>query len=298
MIINIKMIWALIILLPFFNSVAYAKIKSIYGEDNRHFVTELNSEDFKYSMPVGAMIAQSTISYSILDSIFFRPQTLNEGLNVCIDEKYSRMPYLSKCSGVLVAKNLVLTAGHCVKNMDDCHNYFWYFDYLNSSDLINSKNEIEIKNESVYHCKKIVEHMDVTNLNGTIDYTLIELDRKVLNIKPLELPRNILYKKSRNLMVIGHPLGMPKMYTDNFSVRKSNKKSSFIINSDTMSGNSGSAVIDMDSKKLVGILVSGEADFKFDFNENCNRNKICPDDACLGETVTSFTTFYNLLKDK
>lgn len=56
---------------------------------------------------------------------------------------------------------------------------------------------------------------------------------------------------------------------------------------DTFGGNSGSGVYDQATKKLVGVLVKGDTDYKEDPAKQCMIAHVCPRYSdCLGEDVT------------
>ena len=84
---------------------------------------------------------------------------------------------------------------------------------------------------------------------------------------------------------MGFPAGMPLKYAPNATVRDASNEASFVANLDTFGGNSGSGVYDQTSKKLIGILVEGEIDYKPDTSGTCNLINVCPDNGCTGETV-------------
>ena len=61
-------------------------------------------------------------------------------------------------------------------------------------------------------------------------------------------------------------------------------KVSFRASLDSFAGNSGSPVIDLESHKVIGILVKGSKDYIAD--HSCYRPNTCIDLSCSGEAVT------------
>lgn len=60
----------------------------------------------------------------------------------------------------------------------------------------------------------------------------------------------------------------------------------FVANLDSFGGNSGSAVFNVTTEEVEGILVRGEADYKKKPGSSCGTPFKCKDDACRGEDVT------------
>jgi V8-like Glu-specific endopeptidase len=91
--------------------------------------------------------------------------------------------------------------------------------------------------------------------------------------------------------MIGHSLGMPKMYVDNLKIDGLGDKQ--LINAygliDSFSGNSGSPIIDEKNKIVVGILIRGEEDFLYDYNYSCNSIKKCKKNECAPVTIMKIT---------
>mgnify|MGYP000991441954 CR=1 FL=1 len=48
---------------------------------------------------------------------------------VCTSERFYAQPTSANCSGFLVGKNKLVTAGHCVKTKKDCKENYWVFGY-------------------------------------------------------------------------------------------------------------------------------------------------------------------------
>lgn len=233
--------------------------KVIYGLDNRMEYSETPAGMQKLADSTFAMISKHSINGS-------------STYNMCEDEPFSGQRALASCSGFLVGKDLVATAGHCIKSSSDCDNYRWVRNY-NDTTLV-------IDNADIYRCKGIVKQ----ELSNSIDYAVIRLEREVTEVEPLELSNKILEERDE-LFVIGHPAGLPLKVADGASVR-SIFDSYFLANLDTYGGNSGSAVFNSDTDKVVGILVRGETDYAWDSINRCRISNRCPDTGCSGEGVT------------
>ena len=197
---------------------------------------------------------------------------------ICMDENFSKEKTLTDCSGFLIAEDILVTAGHCVRDKKSCSTNKWIFGFTNS---ISNKGKI-LKSDT-YSCKKILKRGDRPK-----DFAILKLDRKVEDRQPLR------YSKSRvkvgdKLIVIGHPAGLPQKIAAGARVFKVGKNL-FKTNLDTFAGSSGSAVFNEASGKVIGILVSGSEDFVKDEKEGCFRVNTCANEFsgrdCLGEGVT------------
>jgi V8-like Glu-specific endopeptidase len=250
----------------------------IYGEDDRVDVFESQNSTFvELSKSTAAMINSSNLVHS--DGEYtITGRTLQER-GVCASERFSNQISGANCSGFLIAENLLVTAGHCIRSQADCEAYKWVFDFkVEHSDQGN----ITVAESSVYSCKKIISR----SLDGRTmdDYALLELDRKT-DRAPLNFRRSGKVSVGAPLVVIGHPSGLPTKIANGANVRRTQGKF-FIANLDTYGGNSGSAVFNVDTAEVEGILVRGETDYVRDPVEGCQVSKRCKDNECRGEDVT------------
>ena len=178
------------------------------------------------------------------------------------------------CTGFLVADDLLLTAGHCVKSKSYCTNYKWAFNQTKTSSTIQTKD--------VYSCKEIVAQS--IDRNRKIDYALIRLDRKAhKSIPRLQTKQLDSLDDRANLVVVGHPSGLFSKITDEISVLDNSASSFFRMSSDTFAGNSGSPVFNALTGLVEGILIGGEKDYERDPKLGCYRAYKCASPTCLGE---------------
>jgi V8-like Glu-specific endopeptidase len=281
-------IYGFLIFSTLISNSTFAIDKVVYGDDNRLDVfEEKNSLHLNLSKSTAAMIPSSKISENG-NEIVLSPSSL-ETDGICSDEKFSKQMTAAMCSGFLVANQYLVTAGHCIESVQDCESNSWVFDYAQTTDAVSAP---KIMKSSVYKCSQIISRtLDRTTMN---DYALIKLDRPVTDRSPLNFRKSGKVANNAEIVVIGHPSGLPTKISDQAFVRANTNKYYFQANLDTFGGNSGSAVFDSKTGVIEGILVRGERDYEYDSNVSCYRPKKCEMDACRGEDVTRITNIKEL----
>jgi V8-like Glu-specific endopeptidase len=265
---------------------AVDKIKVIYGEDDRRSLHHSDLAEFvKLADSTAVMMENSSIAKLDIDSlVLLVGGNLSEEMGVCSDSFFASEPAYGLCSGFLIAPDLLVTAGHCVSNEDECKGRKWIFDYR--IDLLGDNGNSYILKDNVYGCSEIVDRK-IDNQVG-LDYAVIRLDRPT-NRPALKFRREGKIAKGEQLVVIGHPSGIPAKIADNAWVRTDDNDYFFKANLDTFGGNSGSAVFNLETKEVEGILVRGERDYVFDLEKKCYVVNECLDDGCDGEDVVRIT---------
>ena len=269
----------------------FASEKVIYGEDNRVDVVDCDNPlyvDLAHS--TAAQITSSNITKDG-DRYKIDGSSLAFEYRVCKDERYASQKTVANCSGFLVKDDLLVTAGHCIKTMNDCRRRHWVFGYYADE---SGQTVTTLPKENIYRCTEIISQtLDSGTKN---DFALIRLDRAVVGRNPLQVRTSGKIKKGTELVIIGHPLGLPAKIADNAFVRSNIKQKYFAANLDSFGGNSGSAVINIETGLVEGILVRGERDFIYDSSTRCNRMKRCSNNGCKGEDVTRITNISKLME--
>jgi len=265
---------------------------SIYGKDDREEYCNQNMIIRELADSVAALFNDDGKSIvKVGNNYKFGTTTLAQSENLSPSERFAEQPAVAFCSGFLVGEDLLATAGHCVKDKPSdssdhenagcdqnkqlgvfCENIKIVFGYRKELGGIIPK---QVSEENVYKCVKVIAH----SLKSGSDYTIIKLDRKVKDRKPLAINRkNSGLKKGTEIFVMGHPSGLPLKIAGNAEVIKINetmqvtfpnggqsnylnKDYSFLTNLDTFHGNSGSPVINAKTLLVEGILVSGDIDY-------------------------------------
>lgn len=261
----------------------------IYGEDNRKDVFEsTDSVLVELSKSTAAMIASEKLK-NLNGDVVISAQTL-ESRGICAKERFSKQISAANCSGFLVAPNILVTAGHCIKSEYDCASYKWVFDFKVDHA---EQGDVQVPKTSVYSCKKIISR--ALDQMSKDDFAVIELNKKVTDRRPLAFRKSGKITKGTSIAVIGHPTGLPTKIADGAKVRSLNTKF-FVANLDTYGGNSGSAVFNIQTSEVEGILVRGENDYVMDSELGCQVSNVCTNDNCRGEDVT-FITNIDALKN-
>jgi V8-like Glu-specific endopeptidase len=253
----------------------------VYGDDNRKDVFESrDSMMVELSKSTAAMIGSDQLS-TANGTVTIQGETL-ESRGVCADERFAQQMTAAMCSGFLVSENVLVTAGHCIKNDADCASYKWVFDYKMDHE---KQDSMTVPASDVYGCSKIISR--TLDQFSKDDYAVIQLDRKVTDRRPLHFRRSGNINVGDAVVVIGHPSGLPTKIADGANVRSRNTKF-FVANHDTYGGNSGSAVFNQKTGDVEGILVRGENDY-VQSARGCMVSNKCPADGCRGEDVTYIT---------
>ncbi|MEW5906224.1 MAG: serine protease [Elusimicrobiota bacterium] len=264
-----------------FASGVFAEEKVIYGKDDRFDLYQVTDQAL-------LKLADSTVGLFKAGDVTINGDTakLNtrsyaQGYSLCKEEPFYDQVNGAFCSGSLVAPDVIMTAGHCVRSESACTGtkFVFGFGIKEAGVMPNS-----VPASEVYSCAKLIGREEV----GTgADWALIKLDRPVTGHAPLKYNLADTLKNGDPLLVIGHPAGLPTKIAGGATVRNINKPGYFIANLDTYGGNSGSAVFNAKTHVIEGILVRGENDYVW--KGNCRVSNVCTDDGCRGEDVTKLS---------
>ncbi len=273
---------------------AEAMPKVIYGKDDRVEEYEVTNPNFLTAGDATVILVfwaeltdNGNGTYTLPSETFaywyedFDP--LDTGNPLCADEPFRNQPAPGVCSGVLVAPDLIATAGHCVacSNISDFAVVFGFVMQDASTPALT------VSAEDVYRCSEIVAYSE-----GYPDWSLVRLQRQVTGHTPLPLQRTGSIMEGQELLVIGHPWGLPRKYDAGGTVRDATAATFFQANVDTYIGNSGSPVLDRDSMEVLGVITAGMESFEIDNSFTCDRSRICPDTGCPGwEDISRASTF-------
>uniref|UniRef100_A0A0G4I3P4 Serine protease n=1 Tax=Chromera velia CCMP2878 TaxID=1169474 RepID=A0A0G4I3P4_9ALVE len=283
--------------------------KLIWDEDHRR-------NPLKIDAPLEATVAlvRRTKVRLALDHLVLDSEVLAEKRDFCESVKFLEEPVPASCTGVLVAQDIIATAGHCARGerVDD----FLYIFGFNTAERANGT-LLNIPYTDVYEGKEEVasEYRNSdTEDNRKADWSLIRLWRPVAGRQPVVTRMEGRFA-SDHLYVIGHPQGLPAKTTkrteetglDATTMMLNNEPNAwFDARLDTYGGNSGSPVFNAETGVLEGIVVRGDSDWVKDTEADCVRQSQCPADIgvygvdrgtidCDGESVVRATEFAGVL---
>lgn len=276
-----------IVLIQLASASAFAKpLPVIYGNDDRKDLADLGDSPLRtLADSTVALFKDRDVSSGFLGGgMKLRGGSFQKQKNVCSFEPFADQPAGAFCSGTLIAKNLVLTAGHCITTEAQCRSTQLVFGFdVAEKDVY----PLRMNRSQVYRCSRIIARHEDDHTRR--DFAVIELDRDVMDHAPVKIaaPADANPAVGSNVVMIGHPYGLPTKVDAGGAVRSAEDPNYFVATTDSYSGSSGSGVFDPQTHEIVGILVSGEEeDFIFDSLNHCFVSKRCSVDACGGEKVS------------
>jgi len=178
------------------------------------------------------------------------------GVPLCEGERFVGEPTGPWCTGFFVSPTLAVTAGHCARRTELVA---FVFDFPNVSEVV--------------YPIRLLKRVNTYNE----DYALYEANlpggREPLNVS-VNMPMI-----GDALLMIGHPMGLPLKADEG---GKLNGMSATLLSAtlDSYAGNSGSPVFL--GEEVVGVVVSGNADYGLSSTGCCVSN-VCSDiDGCQG----------------
>lgn len=255
----------------------------IYGDDNRHdYFAETDPAIREAADSTVALMNESSLTPGPRGTVVIKGEPYGKTYGLCETEAFWEQETAAFCSGFLVASDTIVTAGHCIANASECASTAIVFDFAYKAPGLAPKT---VPERNVYRCKNII-HTESSSAGA--DFAVIKLDRAVVDRHPLGLRRQGTPKVGDDLVVAGHPTGLPLKIAGGAKIRSTASQAYFVANLDTYGGNSGSAVFNARTLEVEGILVRGEQDFKWGPGR-CMISNVCPSNGCRGEDVTKIS---------
>jgi len=185
------------------------------------------------------------------------------GMKACDGERFANQGTGGFCSGFLISKDVIVTAGHCLGATPLNKMAFVFGFRMDSPDQVRHVT----KPENVFVGKSIIaSQLD----DSPADYALIRLNRPVPPEIAKPLPINFgPVRMGQKIGVIGYPSGLPVKAAFGTNTRvAAGAKNIYFSNLDTFGGNSGSAIFN-EAGEVIGLLIRGATDYRRVKKKNC-----------------------------
>jgi V8-like Glu-specific endopeptidase len=255
--------------------------KAIYGEDDREDVcsSRVGKREYELAKSTAMFIESSKLKEvgSVNGKKVFKleSETLEEsfGAPACSNVSFPKEKAPGFCTGFLYKSDVengksLLTAGHCLWDTNDSDVKVVFTINANGTKVVSNNpanaNEIYVSEDQVY---------SITNSTyeggESRDFSKVTLDRNVPNTNPVEVDMTYDPTVDDKIQMVGHPYGIALKFTEGRVSHSRTSAQNFGAHISSFGGNSGSPVVSKESGKVVGILVSGQSDYEYDYMNDC-----------------------------
>ncbi|WP_336093384.1 trypsin-like peptidase domain-containing protein [Leeuwenhoekiella sp. CH_XMU1409-2] len=233
--------------------------RGVFGPDDRKEAQDaIGYQDFVRATAV--MVSKESIrnnvaySYSLRERLSMTFNTDNFDDNVMFLEQ----PALANCTGFLIAPDILVTAGHCIKTIEDAEPYVWVFDYTSTQQFNTNTHAIPLDPDDVYEVAEVLSA--ALDDETSDDYAVLRLKRKS-DRRPYRFRTSGTITEGTGVNTIGAPTGLPLKFAENAEVVDASPTNWFKSDIDSFPGNSGGPVFD-DYGWIEGILVRGAVTYR------------------------------------
>lgn len=210
--------------------------------------------------------------FPVTDSVFrlYAPTTLRKKYNLCPGEAFADQPVTGEGTAFLIDEKTIVTAAHVFTAPLDQYSIVFGYEMRNKA----GDYETLIPVTDIFYPKQVLHS------NGDYDVVVVQLDRST-GRPPVKISGKPVPATNTRVYMLGHPSGLPLKLATNARVSGEMGSYYFYTTLDAFQGNSGSPVFDATTHELIGILVSGETDYRW--TGSCNSTTICKQPYCKGE---------------
>lgn len=207
-------------------------------------------------------------------------QKLGNVYRLCPDEAFYNQPVTGIGTAFITGGNKMLTAKHVLERPLQFYAVLFGYKIISQGGAV----DVFVDENDIYYPKSILKKDDDLDvIEFIVDRNFNRPILETENSKSLLIENNEIY-------MIGYPNGLPVKLALNASIVENNHLFYFYTSLDGFRGNSGSPVFNFNSNKVIGILVSGEIDYKF--NGTFNEVPVCQYPYCKGEKVVRIEEVY------
>lgn len=239
--------------------------RGYYGKDDRKKISEAGWTK-NYARATAISIKKSRIKNNrvwaptLRQELEARWNTKKFDANV----KYLDEPLVGSCTGFLIAPDILVSAGHCIKSNKEAKEYIWYFGFIDTKDYNQYTGYLTLDPDNIFEVDDVMDAMwfsgyktlsDGTKIDVDYDYSYMKLKRKS-DRRPYRFRTGGEVEKYQRMYTIGAPTGLPLKLADNAYVVDITHDSWFKTNIDGFPGNSGGPVFNSGGY-IEGIHVRG-----------------------------------------
>jgi trypsin-like peptidase len=269
----------------------------VYGTDDRQELYDVPGGTLRQLAEdsVVALVADATWPGAIQSdptSLFGVP-SWQQRRALCDSVRFADQPAAATCSGVLADDDLVLTAGHCARNLD-CGTLSVVFGYH----YLNEGETPSLADDDVYRCAEVLT-FDIPNEFEAVDQGWIRLDRRVSSDKRAAVleRRPEPLDASQRLYAFDFGGGVPLKAHSGVSVQdpRAEQLDYFVTSFDAFEGSSGAPLTRADGT-VVGIFAHGNPDY-VETSAGCFDVEVLPDSAGAERATYAFQALTALCRD-
>lgn len=277
---------------------------AIDGEDNRRDVVDLLRPEAAQLQVASISVRDNVRAVALLahrdlltgDDGRQKLTTLRLGdvQELCSGERFFEYPVATPATAFLVQQDLVVTLRHNLAFFGDLESIRVVFEFALGISQEPASCKLDFSHEEIFEVTEVYSLVD----DGPNAFVALRLSRPVTDRAPVVCNFGAPIGAKEPVYMIGHPLGLPKIYADAAIVLDASSAEAFTASLDAFAGNSASPVFNAKTGHVEGILAEGGDDFQWTENEDggfCNYSIVYEESAPFGYKVVRIQKLQRLL---